>query len=152
MELNVQKPVRNYETVIIMHPDASEAEQKALFRKNQEIINQFSGKINHIDTWGKRRLANVVRKMKVGLYFHSTFTAKAECVEELERTMRINDRVLRFFHSRLDDRKGIEQHLENYREVIAVSKAREQEREAKVQARKTQLKGSKPSRRERGGF
>lgn len=150
MELNVQKPIRNYETVIIMHPDTSEEDQKALFRKNQEIIKRSSGQVSHIDTWGKRRLANTINKIKVGIYFHSTFTAKSECVEELERTMRINDRVLRFFHTRLDDRRSIEQHLQGYRDVIAASKEREQEREAKVHARKAQSKGAKSPRREKG--
>ena len=51
MELNVKKPVRNYESVIIMHPDASESEQKALFKKNKEIISRFSGEMNHVDSW-----------------------------------------------------------------------------------------------------
>ena len=99
---------------------------------------------------GKRRLANMIGKMRMGIYFHSTFTAQPECVEELERTMRINDKVLRFLHYRLDSRQSISQHLEVYREVIAGSKTREQERDAKTQARKAQFKGrgAKPFRRD----
>ena len=145
MELDVNKNLRNYESVVIMHPDATEDEQKSLFKKNQEIIKQFSGELNHIDTWGKRRLANMIDKLRMGVYFHLTFTAQPQCLEELERTMRINDKVLRIFHYRLDDRQSIGQHVETYREVIAGSRTREQEREAKAQARKSQLKG-------RGGY
>ncbi|MGE0763200.1 MAG: 30S ribosomal protein S6, partial [Bdellovibrionales bacterium] len=46
--------IRKYEGVVIMHPDASEDEQKALFRKNAEIIKSFKGEMNHLDTWGRR--------------------------------------------------------------------------------------------------
>ena len=152
MELNVERPVRNYESVVIMHPDTSEDGQRNLFRKNKEIIQKFLGEINHIDTWGKRRLGNPIDKVKMGIYFHCTFTAKAECIQELERTMRISDQVLRFFHQRLDTRKSVGEHLEKYREVIETSRIRDQEREAKAQARKNQAKGSKPFRRDRGSF
>ena len=152
MELNVKKSPRNYESVIIIHPDATEDEQKSVFQKNRDIIKKFAGELNHIDTWGKRRLMNPINKMAMGIYFHSTFTAQTECVEELERTMRINDKVLRFLHFRLDDRKDIQQHLEDYREVISSSKVREKEREAKIQARKNHAKelGGYLPRREKG--
>ena len=153
MELNVKKTPRNYEAVIIVHPDTTEDEQKSLFQKNQDIIQKFSGQVHHIDTWGKRRLMNPIDKIKVGIYFHSTFTAGTKCVEELERTMGIDDKTLRFLHIHLDDRTDIGQHLENYKEVIASSKIREQEREAKIQARKNNSKmGGAAPRRDKGSF
>src|SRR6185295_2207489 len=95
---------RKYEAVIIIHPDASEEEQKAVLRRNREIIQSFKGEMNHLDTWGKRKLANPIHKFTRGNYFHMTFEAKGEAIAELERTMRINDHVLRFQHTRLDDR------------------------------------------------
>lgn len=137
LELKVEKPIRKYESVVILHPDCSEEEQKTFFRKSRDIIKSFRGDIHNIDTWGKRRLGNPIKKMKLGIYFHTMFEASGECVAELERTMRINDRVLRFTHTRLDDRLPISKHLEAYREVLASSRAREQEREAKIQARKS---------------
>lgn len=140
-ELKVKKPLRKYEAVIIMHPDATDADQKALFKKNQGIIKTFEGDVNHVDTWGKRRLANAIKKMKVGTYFHTMFSANAECVAELERTMRINEKVLRFMHTRLNDKKTVTEHLDQYRQTLAATAKREQERDAKNQMRKAGMGG-----------
>ncbi len=132
--------VRPYEAVILMHPDASDDDQKALFRRNKSIIEAGSGQVNHVDTWGKRRLSNPIERMPRALYFHTTFTATPSTIAELERTMRINDKVLRFMHTRLDERLDITKHLEAYRNVIEESGKREREREAKFQAKKAARK------------
>jgi small subunit ribosomal protein S6 len=130
------QPARKYEAVIIMHPDCTETEQKALFQKNKEILKTFDGEIAHVDTWGRRKLANPINKLTRGIYFHATFESKGEAIAELERTMRINDKVLRFQHTRLDDRDSLAKHLENFKDSLAETSRREKEREAKAQARK----------------
>ena len=131
-----QNSLRKYETVVILHPDASEADQKAILGKNSQTIKQFGGSIHHLDTWGKRRLANPIKKSSLGIYFHATFEAKGDVVSELERTMRINDKVLRFMHTRLDDRESLPKYLERFRAALQETANREKEREAKIQARK----------------
>ncbi len=136
MELQLVKPKRKYESVIIYHPDATEAECKEFFRKQKEIIQSFEGTLNHVDSWGKRRLANPIKKLKMGTFFHTTFEANSESVAELERVMRINDQVLRFTHTRLDERKSLNQHVEDFREVIKASIEKENEREKAFQARR----------------
>lgn len=140
--------IRKYEGVVIMHPDASEDEQKALFRKNVEIIKSFKGELNHLDTWGKRRLANPIEKLNRGNYFHTTFTGKGEVIAELERTMRINDRVLRFTHVRLDDRVSLPKFVEEFKSALTETLKRESEREAKSLARRQQAMQN----RDGGGF
>lgn len=125
-----------YEGVIIAHPDVSTDLQKDLFKKYQAIINQFQGKIHLLDTWGKRTLTNPIAKNKKGVYFHTMFEAQPAAIAELERTMRINDRVLRYLHIKLDERIPASKHLEKYRLQLAETSNREKEREAKAQARK----------------
>lgn len=127
---------RKYEAVVIMHPDASEEEQKSLFRKNREIIQSYNGEVNHLDTWGKRKLGNPIHRAARGNYFHMTFEAAGDAVAELERTMRINDRVLRFQHTRLDDRVSLAKFLEKFKEALVETANRERERELKNQQRK----------------
>ncbi|HAG91837.1 MAG TPA: 30S ribosomal protein S6, partial [Bdellovibrionales bacterium] len=36
--MDQSQSLRKYEAVIIMHPDTSEEDQKALFQKNKEIL------------------------------------------------------------------------------------------------------------------
>lgn len=161
-ELEVRPNLRPYEGVILVHSDASEDDQKTLFKKNKAIIEeQFGGSVKHLDTWGKRSLANPIEKQKRAIYFHTTFEANPQAIAELERTMRINDKVLRFMHTRLEDGTDLATHLEGFRTALAESAAREREREAKFQARKA-AQGSRGPRRDdreggdrdggRGGF
>lgn len=150
MSTLVERPLRKYEGIIIVHPDVTEAEQKALFKRNAETIERYQGRVNHVDIWGKRRLANPINKLKLGTYFHTTFEAKPECVAELERLLGIDDRVLRFMHTRLDDRKPLSQHVEEYKNVLIESNKREQEKEAKRDARRAAMAGGfkdRPARR-----
>lgn len=137
--------VRKYEGIVILHPDASEEEQKTLFRKNSEIIKSFNGEVNHLDTWGRRKLANPIEKITRGNYFHITFTARGDAVAELERTMRINDRVLRFAHTRLDDRVSLAKYVEDFKNSLTETLKRESEREAKAQARRQQAMQARDS-------
>lgn len=144
--------VRPYEVIVLMHPDSSEEDQKTLFKKNKAIIeDQFEGAVNHLDTWGKRSLANPIGKNKKAVFFFSTFSAKPSAIAELERTMRINDKVLRFMHTALDPRTDLSKYLESFRNSIAESAAREREREAKFQARKAARGGPRRDDDFRGG-
>ncbi|MBX7230684.1 MAG: 30S ribosomal protein S6 [Bdellovibrionales bacterium] len=146
----IDSQLRKYEAVVVLHPDANEEEQKSLFRKNKEIIKSFQGEVNHLDTWGKRRLANPVEKMTRGTYFHTTFTAKGNCIAELERTMRINDKVLRFVHMRLDDRINLVKFVDQFKTSLVEALKRESEREAKAQARRAQMSAARSERGDRG--
>lgn len=128
-----------YEVVVLMHPDASLEEQKELFRKNKATIEGYQGNINSLETWGKRNLATPIGKLKKAFFFHSTFTADTQAIAELERTMRINDKVLRFMHTRLDERTPVAKFLENFKKGLQESASREKEREAKMQARKAAM-------------
>lgn len=146
MEKTNLKP---YEVVILMHPDATLDEQKELFRKNKATIESFKGSINSLETWGKRTLATPIGKLKKAVYFHSTFQADTQAIAEIERTMRINDKVLRFMHTRLDERVSLAKFMEGFKKGLAESAAREKEREAKIQARKAAFAAAKAERAER---
>ena len=143
--------LRNYEGVVILHPDATEEEQKAFFKKNSDLIKSFKGEVNHLDTWGKRKLANPIEKFTRGVYFHTTFQANGNCISELERTMRINDRVLRFTHVRLDDRQSLSKAVDDFKQALADTLNREKEREAKNAARRAQMGGGGGFGRDRDG-
>ena len=131
-----QTEVNNYEVVVIMHPDATAEEQKELFRKNKGIIKDFKGEVYSLETWGKRTLANPIEKSRRAIFFHSFFNAGPAAIAELERTMRINDKVLRYVHTRLDNRVSLAKHAENFKRGLSETAAREKEKEAKMQARR----------------
>ncbi len=127
---------RPYEVVILMHPDSTLQEQKDLFNKNKSIIQNFKGSIHSLETWGKRTLANPIGKNRKAVYFHCTFESQTAAVAELERTMRINDKVLRFMHTKLDSRVSLAKFMETFKKGLQDSAQREREKEAKMQARR----------------
>lgn len=134
--MSTQEQKRNYEVVVLMHPDANLEDQKELFAKNKGIIEGFGGSIYSLDTWGKRTLANQIGKTRKAVYFHSTFEAKPAAIAELERTMRINDKVLRYMHTKLDERVPLSKYMESFKKAIVESANKEKEREAKIQAKR----------------
>ncbi len=136
MELTKASLKRPYEAVVLMHPDTTLDEQKELFRKNKATIEGLKGSLFALETWGKRNLANQIGKLRKAVFFHALFEADPQTIAELERTMRINDKVLRFMHTRLDERVSLPKHQEAFKKGLQDSLAREKEREAKMAARK----------------
>lgn len=127
---------RPYEAVIIMDPSASEEEQKNLFQKNKEIIESYEGEVFSVETWGKRTLANPINKVAMGNYFHAYFTAKPEVITELERTMKINEKVMRYVHTVLSEKTSLDKHSEDFKNVLKESRERQQEAEARIQKKR----------------
>lgn len=148
MDLQKAPLKRPYEVVVLVHPDATADEQKQVFRKNKATIESFKGSVFSLETWGKRNLANPIGKMKKAYFFHSFFEADPQAVMELERTMRINDKVLRFSHTRLDERISLSKHQETFKKGLSESAAREKEREAKMLARRAAFAAAKADRSE----
>ena len=140
LELSQVTVKRPYEAILMVDETATEQDQKDLFKKNKAIIESYSGEMNHIDSWGKRKLANPIEKKTRAYYFHATFMASPEAIKELERTMKINDKVLRVVHSRLSEKMPLAKHVETFKERLAETLVKEKEKEAKFKARKTARK------------
>ncbi len=146
MELSKETIKRPYEVIVVVHPDATVEEQKELFKKNKATIETYKGSVFSLETWGKRNLANPIGKLKKAIFFHSYFEADTQAINELERTMRINEKVLRFMHTRLDERTPLAKHAETFKKGLAESAAREKEREAKIAARKAAFAAARADR------
>lgn len=129
-ELSTESVIRPYEAIILMDSGSSEEDQKALFQKNKKIIEGFKGQLHHVDTWGTRKLANPIHKTNRALYFHCTFTAGPDAIAELERTMRISEKVLRFMHTRLPEGTELTQYVEKFKEALIERREREAKKAA----------------------
>ncbi len=55
-----------------------------------------------VDRWGKRRLAYRVKKFEDGIYTLFFYEAPREVISELERRIRIDDRLIRFLTVHVD--------------------------------------------------
>lgn len=89
--------MRRYETIFITNPELSEEDQNALQEKVRSIMATWKGEIIKIEDWGPRKLTYQIRKNSRGRYFLVDYlTGAPPLVRELERTLRLNDGVLKF--------------------------------------------------------
>ncbi|BCV23862.1 30S ribosomal protein S6 [Gelria sp. Kuro-4] len=85
----------SYEVMYILAPNLEEEAYAALSRKFSDLITESGGRVEKVDTWGKRRLAYEIKKFREGFYTVIYFSATAACVKELDRVMKITEPVLR---------------------------------------------------------
>ena len=87
---------RMYETIYIVKPDLVDEDSKSLGTKVQEIVASLKGDIKRLEDWGVRKLAYPIQKVARGRYMYLRFDGDASMVAELERRLRIDDRVVRY--------------------------------------------------------
>lgn len=88
--------MRAYETLMVLHPDLPEAQVRETIDRARRLIDGAGGRVQAMQEWGMRDLAYPIRKLTRGYYVLAEYTASAEIVRELERTMKIADEILRF--------------------------------------------------------
>jgi small subunit ribosomal protein S6 len=104
--------LRRYETIFIANPDLSEEDQIALQEKVRSIVASFKGEFVKLEDWGLRKLSYQIRKSSRGRYFLVDYLAEDPAlVRELERTLRLNDGVLKFLTVKTSARVTSEQIL-----------------------------------------
>ncbi|HHY93082.1 MAG TPA: 30S ribosomal protein S6 [Firmicutes bacterium] len=85
----------SYEVMYILTPNLEEEAYAAYSQKFSDLITEGGGQVHKVDTWGKRRLAYELKKLREGFYTVIYFDAPAACVKELDRVMKITEPVLR---------------------------------------------------------
>jgi len=102
------KPLRRYETIFITHPELSEEDLSALQEKIRSIMASLKGEMIKLEDWGLKKLGYEIRKNTRGHYFLIEYLAATDMVRELERNLRLNDRVLKFQTVKIDNQGSSE--------------------------------------------
>lgn len=98
---------KHYETVCIVKPDIGEDAVKGIITKATSVVEKNDGKDVSVDEWGRRKLAYPIQKKSEGIYFLITYTSPPSASKELERTLRLNEDVVRYQTVRLKARAPI---------------------------------------------
>ncbi len=96
--------MRKYETFFIIDPDLTEEVYSLAAEKLKGIVNGNGGVVLTYVPWGKKKLAYPVNKRTQGLYILMEYGGGPDLVAELERNMRLDERVLKFITVKLEDR------------------------------------------------
>lgn len=88
--------MRNYEVVVIFHPDLDETALNGMIEKVKGWITEAGGTIESTDLWGKRRMAYIIRKQREGQYVYIQAVMPPTFSNELDRNLRLTEPVMRY--------------------------------------------------------
>jgi small subunit ribosomal protein S6 len=88
--------MRKYETIFILQPELSEDDIKLVTAKAQDVISSYKGDCLRMDDWGIRKLAYPIKKSARGRYYYLRFDGNSALIAELERRLRLDEKVLRY--------------------------------------------------------
>lgn len=111
---------RDYELGLILDPEVGDERARAIVERVTQTIANNNGQVVRVNAWGRRRLAYPIDRHRDGLYFFFDTTLEPTSVAEVERTLRVNEEVLR--------------HLLKARDSRVVAQQRQREAEAEAQA------------------
>ena len=87
--------MRNYEIMVIVHPDVDDRQVAGVVEKPLEAFKAQGGTVDNIDHWGRRRLAYEIQKKSEGIYAVLNVTAEPDVVKELDRQYTLNEQIMR---------------------------------------------------------
>ncbi len=94
---------RQYEVVFIVDPGADDDEVNRLTENHKQIVTDQGGVITKSESWGKRQLAYEILHKTEGTFVLMEIEGSGSEIAELERRMRVNDRIIRYLTVRVDE-------------------------------------------------
>ena len=95
--------MKHYETLYIISPELNDEDYKAVVAKHKDLIEKEKGVIIKLDEWGKRRLAYELNKFDQGFYVLMDYCGEKGLTDEIARTLKLDDRVLKYQTIKLAD-------------------------------------------------
>ena len=87
--------MRNYELTFIVPSDVNDEDMNGVVNQIQSWVEGSQGKVTKVDHWGRRRLAYNIAEYTEGNYILLNLELDPQATTELERNLKLSDRVLR---------------------------------------------------------
>lgn len=94
---------RQYELGFIIPSNVAEPDTQTVISTVQEWIEKNEGSVTKVDYWGRRRLAYPINDFREGYYVFLQMEYPTQRLNELERSLQLDDRILRHLIVRLDE-------------------------------------------------
>src|SRR6186997_3172145 len=92
-----------YENVFIARQDVPATQVETLTNQFAELVTAQGGTVSKKEYWGLRQLTFRMKKNRKGHYTLMNIDAPSAAVKELERTMSINEDIIRYITVRVDE-------------------------------------------------
>ena len=94
---------RQYEVVFIVDPSAEDDEVTRLTDSFKQIATDQGGTVTKSESMGRRHLAYEIMHKTEGNFVLLEIEGSGREIAELERRMRVNDRIIRYLTVRVDE-------------------------------------------------
>jgi small subunit ribosomal protein S6 len=130
---------RRYETLIMLAPNLPAEEMDAFKEKVNTIMETGKGQLVSFEDWGRRRLAYPVQKELFGHYLLYDFQGSPELSSELERNLKIDEKVFKYLTLVLDKKFTDEDLVAAKENLLAEAARREADRQKAREAAEARL-------------
>jgi small subunit ribosomal protein S6 len=134
-----------YENVFIARQDVPTTQVETLTTQFSELVTGLGGTVSKKEYWGLRSLTYRIKKNRKGHYTLLNIDAPPAAIKELERTMSINEDIIRFLTVRVEE-------LEEGPSAVMVRSAEKSDRPGGDRGDRGDRWGDRPPRRERPRF
>ena len=92
---------RVYESAVLLNAALEDEAIQTVISRIKETISSSGGEIRDVEDWGRKRLAYIVKKSKIGYYVFFRIDALPDLVSKLERFYQLDDNILRYLTIKL---------------------------------------------------
>jgi small subunit ribosomal protein S6 len=121
------KKLREYETLVVLNPELADDAAGQAVERLKDVLSKKKATMLREEKWGKRKLSFEVKKHGRGHYFLLHYVAPVGAVEEVERTCRNIDQVIRFLTTLNGDVTDIEAKKAEVEKMVAKRAAERKE-------------------------
>jgi small subunit ribosomal protein S6 len=86
----------SYESAVIINAALDDEQIESIITRIKDFITNNGGNIRDIDNWGRKRLAYMINKSKIGYYVIFRFDAPTNIITKLERNYTLDEHILRY--------------------------------------------------------
>ena len=95
--------MNKYEVLYVIDAGMEDQARSELIAQFGELMTNNGVTVEKVDEWGKRRLAYPINFKNAGYYVLVNFTAAPEFPRELERNFEINENIMRYLVTRVEE-------------------------------------------------
>jgi len=95
--------MRDYELMVVLTPELDDAGVEETTERVRTLVTARGGEVTDLQPWGRRRLAYPVNRFRDGFCAVAKLKLEPTAAEPLERSLRLNETVIRHLLVRLDE-------------------------------------------------
>jgi small subunit ribosomal protein S6 len=107
-----------YESAVLINAALEEDQIQSIISRIKEIISSNDGEVTDVEDWGRKRLAYMIKKSKIGYYIIFQFNAYPQIISTLEKFYKLDENILRYLSIKLT-KNALEQIEKNKAQSLA---------------------------------